>query len=67
MVTRPRPGEYLVEHQRPYGTVVARYFHASPNQALLSYRKCLRQQGSAVFIILNGKEVLPAELQEKCK
>lgn len=56
---------YVIEHQRPYGSVARRTSHTSPRCAWRRFHECVKQPKSAVFILVNGKELLPAELEER--
>lgn len=53
----------VIEHQYPYGTVILRTTHTSPERALRRYRECLRKKGSAVFIICDGIELTASDVE----
>lgn len=57
--------KYRIELQKPYGTLVAAWEAPSAQQAERRFVQALRMGGQGCFVpvLLNGKEIPPAELR----
>lgn len=60
------PAPFVVQLQRPYGTVIAHYDCVRPQDALARYRLALREvrNEGAVFLLRDGQEIFVDQLKE---
>lgn len=60
------PAPFVVQLQRPYGTVIAHHDCVRPQDALARYRLALREvrNEGAVFLLRDGVEIFVDQLKE---